>query len=135
MTVLWPEVRVTGNVPAVRLKPVPVTDVELMVRGAAPMLLKVTDWVSLLPNQIAPKETGIGLTLSLAPATFNVRPNVEVTLPAVAVSVTDWTEDTDAALAVNPTLVAFAGTVIVAGTVTAELLLERFTTNPPLAAG
>jgi hypothetical protein len=31
---------------------------------------------------------------------------------------------------VNPALVAFAGTVTVLGTVTAELLLDRFTVNP-----
>jgi hypothetical protein len=34
----------------------------------------------------------------------------------------------------NPTLVAFAGTVTVPGTVTAELLLDRFTLNPPPGA-
>lgn len=34
----------------------------------------------------------------------------------------------------NPALVALAGTVTVLGTVTAELLLDRFTINPPLGA-
>ena len=37
-------------------------------------------------------------------------------------------------MAVNPALVAFAGTVTVLGTVTAELLLDRFTLSPPLGA-
>ena len=37
-------------------------------------------------------------------------------------------------MAVNPTLVAFAGTVTVLGIVTAELLLDRFTLSPPLGA-
>jgi hypothetical protein len=41
------------------------------------------------------------------------------------------TEDT---VAVNPALVAFAATVSVGGTVTAELLLDRFTASPPLGA-
>jgi hypothetical protein len=35
---------------------------------------------------------------------------------------------------VNPALVAPAGTVTVLGTVTAELLLVRFTISPPLGA-
>jgi hypothetical protein len=35
---------------------------------------------------------------------------------------------------VNPALVAFAGTVTVLGTVTAELLLDRLTLMPPLGA-
>jgi hypothetical protein len=43
----------------------------------------------------------------------------------------DVTEDT---VAVNPALVAFAGTINVAGSVTAELLLARFTLRPPLPA-
>ena len=34
----------------------------------------------------------------------------------------------------NPTLGAFAGTVTVLGTVTAELLLDRFTVSPSLGA-
>ena len=34
----------------------------------------------------------------------------------------------------NPALVAPAGTVTVLGTVTAELLLDRFTISPPLGA-
>jgi hypothetical protein len=35
---------------------------------------------------------------------------------------------------VNPALVAFAGTVTVLGTFTAELVLDRLTLNPPLGA-
>ena len=34
----------------------------------------------------------------------------------------------------NPAVVAFAGTVTVAGTVTAALLLDRLTLSPPLGA-
>lgn len=37
-------------------------------------------------------------------------------------------------MAENPALVAPAGTVTVLGTVTAELLLDRFTISPPLGA-
>jgi hypothetical protein len=56
------------------------------------------------------------------------------TLPAVAVSVADCAELTAATVAGNPMLVALAGTVTVAGTVTEVLLLERLTTNPPAPA-
>jgi hypothetical protein len=38
-------------------------------------------------------------------------------------------------VAVNPALVEFAGTVTVLGTVTAELLLDRFTISPSPCAG
>ena len=37
-------------------------------------------------------------------------------------------------MAVNPALVAFAGTVTAAGTTTAELLLDKLTVIPPLGA-
>jgi hypothetical protein len=57
-----------------------------------------------------------------------------ITLPAVAVIVTAWAVATEDTVAVNSALVAFAGTVTVLGSVTAELLLNRFTTSPPLGA-
>ena len=41
---------------------------------------------------------------------------------------------TEATVAVNPALAVPAGTVTVLGTVTAELLLDRLTVNPPLVA-
>jgi predicted permease len=41
---------------------------------------------------------------------------------------------TELTVAVNPALVCPAGILMEAGTVTAELLLERATVNPPLAA-
>jgi hypothetical protein len=41
---------------------------------------------------------------------------------------------TDDTVAVNPALLALAGTVTVAGTVTAALLLARLTLKPPLPA-
>ncbi len=54
------------------------------------------------------------------------------TLPALAVSVTTCAVVTDGTVAVNPALVAFAGTTTLAGTVTAALLLARLTLKPPL---
>jgi hypothetical protein len=52
----------------------------------------------------------------------------------LAVVVTAWAVVTEDTVAVNPTLVAPAGTVTVPGTVTAELLLDRFTSSPLLGA-
>jgi len=52
----------------------------------------------------------------------------------LAVSVTACADVTDDTLAVNPALVAFAGTANVAGTVAAALLLARLTLKPPLPA-
>ena len=56
------------------------------------------------------------------------------TLPALAVTVSVCVVVTEATVAVNPALVALAGTVTVAGTVTDALLLERPTVNPPTGA-
>jgi hypothetical protein len=55
-------------------------------------------------------------------------------LPEVAVKVTDSAFATDDTVAVNKVLVAFSGTVTVAGTVTSALLLDRFTVRPPEGA-
>jgi hypothetical protein len=55
-------------------------------------------------------------------------------LPALAVNVTACAVATDDTVAVNVAVVEFAGTVTVAGTVTAGLLLDRLTLSPPLAA-
>jgi hypothetical protein len=56
------------------------------------------------------------------------------TLPALAVIVTAWAVATEDTVAVNSALVAPASTVTVLDTVTAELLVDRFTSSPPLGA-
>ena len=56
------------------------------------------------------------------------------TLFAFAVKVSACVVVTEAAVAVNAALVALAGTVIADGTVTAALLLDRLTANPPVGA-
>jgi hypothetical protein len=53
---------------------------------------------------------------------------------ADAVSVTDWAEVTDDTVAAKDPVGAPAGTVTEEGTVTALLLLDRLTANPPLPA-
>jgi hypothetical protein len=81
-----------------------------------------------------PNPTLVALMLSVGTGTFNCRAKVSETLPALAVRVTACAVPTDDTVALNPALVAFAGTVTVAGTVTAALLLDTLTHRPPLGA-
>jgi hypothetical protein len=105
---------VTGAVPA-----------EFSVRGKVDAVFTVT-----LPNA---RLAGLIVNCELATAAaFSCRAKVLETLPALAVSVTACADVTDDTVAVNPALVAFAGTINVAGTVTAALLLARLTVRPPL---
>jgi hypothetical protein len=60
-------------------------------------------------------------------AVFSCKAKPLETLPALAVRVTAWADVNDDTVAVNPALVALAGTTSVAGTVTAALLLVRMT--------
>jgi hypothetical protein len=107
---------VTGAVPA-----------EFSVRGNVDAVFTVT-----LPNA---KLAGLIVNCELATgAAFSCREKVLETLPALAVRVTACADVTEDTVAVNPALVAFAGTINVAGSVTAELLLARFTLRPPLPA-
>ena len=107
---------VTGAVPA-----------EFSVRGNVDAVFTVT-----LPNA---RLAGLIVNCELATAAaFSCRAKVLETLPALAVSVTACADVTDDTVAVNPALVAFAGTINVAGTVTAALLLARLTVRPPLPA-
>jgi len=78
--------------------------------------------------------TSLVIPVAVPELGFTVMPKVLETLFALAVSVTDCVDVTEFAVAVKPALVVFCATVTLAGTVTAELLLDRFTLNPPLGA-
>jgi hypothetical protein len=65
---------------------------------------------------------------------FSCSETVREVLPVVAVSVADCALLTDATFAVNAALVAVAGTMTDPGTVTAALLLDSPTLNPPVGA-
>ena len=78
--------------------------------------------------QLSPFRAGV------AAGGFSCSANVFATPPALAVRVAVCAVVTDAAVAVNPALVAPDGTVTVAGKVTAELLLARLMVIPPLVA-
>jgi len=66
--------------------------------------------------------------------TFNSRTKVSATPPPLAVNVTGCVEEREDTVAAKLTLLAPGGTVIVAGSVTALLLLAKLTANPPFAA-
>lgn len=116
------------------VKPVPASVAALMVTGAVPAELKVTDCVADAFNTTLPKEMLVALIFRVGVNAFNCRAKLLETAPTLAVSVTAWAVPTDDTAAVNPALVALAGTVTVAGTVTAPLLLDRLTLSPPLGA-
>ncbi len=81
-----------------------------------------------------PKLRLVALTANVGTAAFNSRANVCEMPAALAVNVTDWEEVTAETGAEKLAVVAPEATVTEAGTVTAELLLARFTANPLLAA-
>jgi hypothetical protein len=96
--------------------------------------VRVTDCVAGVLTTTSPNPTLVALMLSARIAAFSCRVKLLNTLPALAVIVTACAVATEDTVAVNPALVAFAGTVTALGTVTAELLLDRFTSSPPLGA-
>jgi hypothetical protein len=108
-----------------------------MVTGAVPAEFSVRGNVDAVFTVTLPKAKLAGLIFNCELATaaaFSCREKVLETPPALAVSVTACADVTEDTVAVNPALVAFAGTINVAGAVTAELLLARFTLTPPLPA-
>jgi hypothetical protein len=116
------------------VKPAPVNVAELTVTGAEPVELRDRDCVAAVFTCTFPKTTLVGLILSVGTAAFNCRAKLFDTLPELAVRVADCAVPTDVTVAVKATLVAFAGTMTVAGTVTAALLLDRLTLRPLLGA-
>ena len=115
--------------------PEPVTDAELTVTGDEPVAVSVTDCVAGVFSETFPKEMLVALMLSVAPpAVPSCNAKFLVTPFAVAVRVADCAELTAETVAENPALVAFAGTLTEAGSVTALLLLARATLSPPLGA-
>jgi hypothetical protein len=126
VAVCW-GLNVSGSVDADIVKPLPVSAIVLIVTGAVPVDVKVTDCVAAVFTTTSGNATTVLLTPSARIQALNCRANLMELLPAFAVSVTVCGVKTDDTFAVNWALVAFAGTVTVAGTVTAALLLERLT--------
>ena len=130
-----PGLNAIGKLTPDTANPEPDTDAALIVTGVLPLDVKVTDCgVPAVFTTVLPKARLVALTLSVGTAAFNCRAKLLDTLPALARSVTGCVIPTDDTVAVNPILVAFAGTSTAAGTVTASLLLVKLTLKPPLGA-
>ena len=124
----------TGKVAPDMVKPVPLSAAELIVTGAVPVELNVTSCVDDVFTVTLPNVRLPGLMVNVGTAAFSCRAKLLETPPALAVRVTACAVVTDDTVAVNPALLALAGTTTVAGTVTAALLLARATVKPPLPA-
>lgn len=97
--------------------------------------LSVTEQVSVPDPVIEALLQEIPLSTPAGVAGFNCRARLTETPPVLAVKVATCVDPTGDTVAVNPALVAFAGTVTVPGTETAALLLDRFTLSPFFGAG
>lgn len=125
----------SGKLAPDKLNPVPVTLAELTVTAAVPVEDNVIDWVAGFLSTTLPNEIDVALTLSFpCPDGDNCRGNVALAPPPVAISVAVCVELTAETVAENPALAAFAGTITLAGTATAVLLLARLTLSPPVGA-
>ena len=116
------------------VKPVPLSVAELMVTGAVPVEVNVTGSVEAVFTVTLPNARLVGLTVNVGTAAFSCKAKLLETLPALAVRVTACAVVTEETVAVNPALLALAGTTTVAGTVTPALLLVKPTLKPPLPA-
>ena len=105
-----------------------------MVTAALPVELNVTVLVATVFSATRPNEMLVVLSVRVGVEGPSWILKVFETPPAVAVNVAVCAALTVDTVVVNPMLDAFAGTVTVAGTATAALLLERFTVIPPLTA-
>jgi hypothetical protein len=117
------------------VNPVPLRVPELMVTGAVPVDVNVTGSVVGVFTVTLPNATLAELMVNVGTAACSCKAKLLETLPALAVRATAWADATDSTLAMNPTMLALAGTINMAGTVTAALLLARLTAWPPLPAG
>ncbi len=116
-----------GRVPADTENPVPVIESELMVAGAVPLEVTVTDLVTAAPTATFPNVNDVALRLKAGTAAFSW-----ITKPfedpfALAPIVAACEVLTEATFAVNDVVVAPEDTVMLVGTVTAPLLLVKVT--------
>ena len=126
--------RVSGKVAPEAEKPVPDNADELIVTADVPVEDKVSVCAAGVFTATSPKSTLAELKVSAGPAGLSCRAKVFDAPPALAVSVTKSTAVAGETDAVNEAIVEPAATIVVAGTVTNESLLARFTANPPLPA-
>jgi hypothetical protein len=127
-------VREIGKLAPEIVKPLPITVAALTVTADAPVDVRINDCVAGEFRFTLPKAIVVAFRLSVGASVPNCSGKISVTLPALAVSVAVCAELTADAVAEKLAVVDPATTVTEAGTLTAELLLARFTAKPPLAA-
>jgi hypothetical protein len=125
---------VSGNVVPAKLNPEPLMAAALTVNGAFPVELSVTVCASDVLTASLPKLRLAALTPRVAAYAFSDKAKVFELLEVEAVSVAVCAVVTAVAVAVKPAVVAPAAISTDPGTVTAALLLARFTLMPPAGA-
>jgi len=125
---------VIGKLTPETVKPLPLTVAVLTVTAAPPVDVRISVCVAGEFKFTLPKAIVLAFTLSVAAVSPSSRAKVSATPPALAVSVTVCAELTEDTVAVKLAVVAPAAMVSLAGTATAELLLDTLTLNPPLGA-
>ena len=123
-----------GRLTGVTENPLPVTATEFTVTAAVPVDVNVTVCVVELLITMAPNETLVAFRLRTGVAAFSCNEADRDVLPDAAVNVMVCALVTAETFAENDALVAVAGTVIEAGTVTALPLLVMETLTPPVGA-
>lgn len=126
--------KVKGNVAPEAANPVPVMDAALTVTAEPPVEDRTTVSDAGTCVITSPKLMLVVLRLRKADVEVSCSVRLWAAPPALAVSIAAWGEFTGETLAIKFALVAPAATVTELGTFTNELLLERATTKPPLAA-
>ena len=122
--------KVNGKLAPEIENPAPLTVSALIVTAAVPVDDRVSVCVVAEFTLTLPNATVEALTPSVGTLDPSCSAKVFVLLPALAVNVTLCAVVTELTVAVNPALVCPAGILMEAGTVTAELLLDRLTANP-----
>jgi len=125
---------VRGNVAPGTLKPAPERVAAVTVTADVPVDERVRVCVAVVPTSTLPKFRLAALTVKMDDTAFNSSAKLWAEAPEFAVRTAICVIVTAATVAVKLALVAPAGTVTVAGAVTALLLLLKSTVTPPAPA-
>ena len=123
-----------GKFPPATENPVPEIASELMVTGAVPLEVNVTDCVATVPTETLPNASEVVLALKAGVAALSCTAKLFEVEFVLADNVAVCAVVTEETVAVNEAEDAPDATVMLAGTVTALLLLATVTTAPPLGA-
>jgi hypothetical protein len=129
-----PGLNVTGNVAPDIVKPAPLSVAEVMMTGAVPVELKISGCVEGVLIVALPNEMLLALVVNVGVDALSCSAKLLETPAPLAVIVAACGEETDDTFAVNAAVVKLAGKRIVAGTITAALLLAKLRLRPPLGA-